>query len=44
MNIDGVNTLACITKIDKVSCTPVKIHPLPHLPVIRDLVPVIYLS
>ena len=38
MNIDGMNTLAC-TK----SCADVKgdvnIYPLPHMPVVRDLVP-----
>ncbi|MEC8996461.1 MAG: succinate dehydrogenase iron-sulfur subunit [Pseudomonadota bacterium] len=37
MNINGTNELACITNIadeDKL-----KIYPLPHLPVIKDLVP-----
>ena len=37
-NIDGVNTLACITAIEDVK-GDVKIYPLPHLPVIKDLVP-----
>src|SRR3989338_11140997 len=38
MNIDGTNTLACIKHIDE--CTSdVKITPLPHLYVIKDLVP-----
>jgi succinate dehydrogenase / fumarate reductase, iron-sulfur subunit len=38
MNIDGVNTLACTKAIDEVR-GDVKIFPLPHLPVIKDLVP-----
>lgn len=38
MNIDGLNTLACTRGIDEVA-TPVKIYPLPHLPVVKDLVP-----
>jgi len=38
MNIDGVNTLACIKPIAEVKGT-IKIHPLPHMPVIKDLVP-----
>ncbi|CAF1488709.1 unnamed protein product [Rotaria sordida] len=38
MNIDGRNTLACICKIDD-SSKPLKIHPLPHMYVIKDLVP-----
>ena len=37
-NIDGTNTLACTKAIDEVS-GDVKIYPLPHLPVIKDLVP-----
>src|SRR5690242_11908367 len=37
MNIDGVNTLACIKAIDDIQ-GPVRIYPLPHLPVIKDLV------
>ncbi|MBQ2260521.1 MAG: succinate dehydrogenase iron-sulfur subunit [Loktanella sp.] len=41
MNIDGINTLACIYSLDEVH-GDVRIYPLPHLPVIRDLVP--YLS
>lgn len=41
MNIDGGNTLACLCKIDKASDqTAVKIYPLPHMYVIKDLVPV----
>ena len=38
MNIDGVNTLACLCAIDGVK-GDVKISPLPHLPVVKDLVP-----
>mmetsp|Transcript_27660 Transcript_27660/g.56783 ORF Transcript_27660/g.56783 Transcript_27660/m.56783 type:complete len:205 (+) Transcript_27660:401-1015(+) len=39
MNIDGSNTLACLTYIDKAAAAPVKIYPLPHMYVIKDLVP-----
>src|SRR5690606_32483016 len=38
MNIDGTNTLACLKPIDDV-CGDVKIYPLPHMPVVKDLVP-----
>jgi len=38
MNIDGVNGLACTTGIDSVK-GDVRIYPLPHMPVIKDLVP-----
>ncbi len=38
MNIDGTNTLACLKSIDAVK-GPVKIYPLPHLSVVKDLVP-----
>jgi succinate dehydrogenase / fumarate reductase iron-sulfur subunit len=38
MNIDGTNTLACLKPIDDV-CGKVKINPLPHMPVVKDLVP-----
>jgi succinate dehydrogenase / fumarate reductase iron-sulfur subunit len=38
MNIYGLNTLACTQAIDDVAA-PVKIYPLPHQPVIKDLVP-----
>ena len=38
MNIDGTNTLACTKAIDDVKA-PVKIYPLPHMPVVKDLVP-----
>jgi succinate dehydrogenase / fumarate reductase iron-sulfur subunit len=38
MNVDGTNTLACLKSIDDVK-GDVKIFPLPHMPVIKDLVP-----
>lgn len=38
MNIDGTNTLACTKSLDEV-CGDVKIYPLPHMPVVKDLVP-----
>jgi succinate dehydrogenase / fumarate reductase iron-sulfur subunit len=38
MNIDGTNGLACTTAIEDIKGV-VRIHPLPHLPVIKDLVP-----
>lgn len=40
MNIDGTNTLACLKACAEVKGTgEVKIYPLPHMPVIKDLVP-----
>lgn len=39
MNIGGINTLACISKIDTNVNKPSKIYPLPHMYVVRDLVP-----
>ena len=38
MNIDGTNTLACTKGMDEVGGT-IKIYPLPHMPVVKDLVP-----
>lgn len=38
MNINGVNALACITSVDILKDKPVKIYPLPHMYVIKDLV------
>lgn len=38
MNIDGVNTLACTKPISEISGS-VKITPLPHMHVIKDLIP-----
>lgn len=39
MNIGGINTLACISRIDPELSKTTKIYPLPHLYVVRDLVP-----
>ncbi len=39
MNIGGTNTLACIRDISEVSKGDISIFPLPHMPVIKDLVP-----
>lgn len=39
MNIGGTNTLACISRIDPDTSKPCKIYPLPHMYVVRDLVP-----
>ena len=38
MNVDGTNTLACIKPISEVK-GEVRIYPLPHMPVVKDLVP-----
>jgi len=38
MNIDGANTLACTKGADEIK-GPVKVYPLPHMQVIKDLVP-----
>jgi succinate dehydrogenase / fumarate reductase iron-sulfur subunit len=38
MNIDGTNTLACLKPIDEIK-GDAKVYPLPHMPVIKDLVP-----
>jgi succinate dehydrogenase / fumarate reductase iron-sulfur subunit len=38
MNIDGGNTLACTKGMDEVK-HPIRIYPLPHLSVVKDLVP-----
>ena len=37
MNIDGTNTLACLKPISEIK-GPVRIAPLPHMPVVKDLV------
>ncbi|KGB76525.1 succinate dehydrogenase ubiquinone iron-sulfur subunit mitochondrial [Cryptococcus deuterogattii R265] len=39
MNIDGVNTLACLCRIPKDTSKESKIYPLPHMYVVKDLVP-----
>ena len=38
MNIDGTNTLACTRFVSDIK-GDVKIYPLPHMPVVKDLVP-----
>ena len=38
MNIDGTNTLACTIGMDEIK-GPVKVYPLPHMDVVKDLVP-----
>ncbi|MFT0860688.1 succinate dehydrogenase iron-sulfur subunit [Ancylobacter sp. G4_0304] len=39
MNIDGTNTLACLKSMDDVTAKSVNVYPLPHMPVVKDLVP-----
>ncbi|WP_417579284.1 succinate dehydrogenase iron-sulfur subunit [Pelagibacterium sp.] len=39
MNIDGANTLACTKGMEEVSSGAIKVYPLPHMPVVKDLVP-----
>ena len=39
MNIDGVNTLACLCRIPKDTATASKIYPLPHMYIVKDLIP-----
>jgi len=36
MNINGVNTLSCITPIESIA-GDINIYPLPHMPVIKDV-------
>ena len=38
MNIDGTNTLACTKNMEDIA-GEVKVYPLPHQPVVKDLVP-----
>jgi succinate dehydrogenase / fumarate reductase iron-sulfur subunit len=38
MNIDGTNTLACTKFLSEVE-GDIKVYPLPHMPVVKDLVP-----
>src|ERR1017187_7279084 len=38
MNIDGINTLACLHPVEDVKGA-VKINPLPHMAVVKDLIP-----
>ena len=39
MNIDGVNTLACLCRIPTETTKESRIYPLPHTYVVKDLVP-----
>ncbi|HEY6516557.1 MAG TPA: succinate dehydrogenase iron-sulfur subunit [Steroidobacteraceae bacterium] len=39
MNIDGMNRLACTTAMTDLGDSDVRIYPLPHMPVVKDLVP-----
>jgi succinate dehydrogenase / fumarate reductase iron-sulfur subunit len=38
MNVDGSNTLSCIKSIDEIN-GDAKVYPLPHMEVVKDLVP-----
>ncbi|CAA7612471.1 succinate dehydrogenase, FeS subunit [Candidatus Terasakiella magnetica] len=38
MNIDGTNTLSCLKPIEDIS-GDAAIYPLPHMPVVKDLIP-----
>ena len=38
MNIDGINTLACTRGMDEIKGM-VRVYPLPHMQVVKDLVP-----
>ncbi|KAJ3167986.1 succinate dehydrogenase complex, subunit B [Geranomyces variabilis] len=39
MNINGLNTLACLSRIERSPEKETKIYPLPHTYVVKDLVP-----
>src|SRR5579885_3600059 len=39
MNINGGNTLACTKALHDLPEGDIKIYPLPHMPVVKDLVP-----
>ena len=39
MNINGENTLACLCRIDRNASKDAKIYPLPHMYIVKDLVP-----
>jgi len=39
MNIGGTNTLACLSRINTDTSAEAKIYPLPHMYIVRDLVP-----
>ena len=38
MNIDGINTLACIKPMNEIK-NEIKVYPLPHMKIVKDLVP-----
>jgi succinate dehydrogenase / fumarate reductase iron-sulfur subunit len=38
MNINGQNTLACTKACDELGAGEIRIYPLPHMPVVKDLV------
>ena len=38
MNVNGINTLACLKPIDEID-NDIRIYPLPHMEIIKDLVP-----
>ncbi|KAK6344102.1 succinate dehydrogenase complex, subunit B [Orbilia brochopaga] len=39
MNIEGTNTLACLCRINRDASQTTRIYPLPHMYIVRDLVP-----
>jgi succinate dehydrogenase / fumarate reductase iron-sulfur subunit len=39
MNIDGLNTLACTKSCNELDDGEVRVYPLPHMPVVKDLIP-----
>lgn len=39
MNIEGINTLACLQFIKKLQSNTITIYPLPHMQLIKDLIP-----
>jgi succinate dehydrogenase / fumarate reductase, iron-sulfur subunit len=39
MNINGINRLACTTSMQELGEGDIRIYPLPHMPVVKDLVP-----
>ncbi|KAF3930884.1 hypothetical protein ABW19_dt0204928 [Dactylella cylindrospora] len=39
MNIEGTNTLACLCRINRDTAKATRIYPLPHMYIVRDLVP-----
>ncbi|KAK6538076.1 succinate dehydrogenase complex, subunit B [Orbilia ellipsospora] len=39
MNVEGTNTLACLSRINRDASKATKIYPLPHMYIVKDLVP-----